>query len=137
MPPHIFVDPNTLVCPNYALDIYAGAHEQAAPGAEVAEAVQHLANIWVAENNIDKELWNHQVEADAIAAADTKALCQAQAKQQCLEAEEEHRESEKKKPKALDFNEDVSIPNRPVLRPHPFMVNKLQLFEYMEFWYFT
>ena len=77
MPPRIFIDPNTLVCPDYALDIYAGAREQAAPGAEVAEAVQCLANIWAAGNNVDKELWNHQVEADAITAADAEALHQA------------------------------------------------------------
>ncbi|ETW85318.1 hypothetical protein HETIRDRAFT_309375, partial [Heterobasidion irregulare TC 32-1] len=141
MPPRILVDPNALICPDYALDIYAGARKLIAPGAEVAEVAQRLANIWTAGNNVDRGLCNHQVEADAIAAADAEALLQAQAEQQRLEAEqqaeEEHRESEKKKPKAPDFDEEASIPNHPVLRPHPFAVNKLRLFEYVELWYFT
>ena len=88
MPPRILVDPNALVCPNYALDIYAGARELIAPGAEVVEVAQCLANIWTAGNNVDRGLWNHQVEADAIVAADAKVLLQAQAEQQHLEAEQ-------------------------------------------------
>ena len=45
--------------------------------------------------------------------------------------------AKKKKSKAPDFDKDVSIPNHLVLRPHPFTVNKLRLFEYVELWYFT
>ena len=141
MPPRLASNPNNATCPDYTLDAYAALRAQTAPGADPAVAAQRLTAIWEAGNTIEKGLWAQQVADDEAAAAEENAARQAHEQQLRLEAEqreeEERLEIEKKKPKAPDFDEDVSIPNLPILRPSPYAINKLRLFEYVELWYFT
>jgi hypothetical protein len=63
--PRISIDPNTTQCPDYTLDIYQAVrvpfvndnttHEQAAV---------ILTNVWTAQNAVERQQWQEQVDQD-------------------------------------------------------------------------
>ncbi|KAG2339974.1 hypothetical protein BDR05DRAFT_991747 [Suillus weaverae] len=63
--PRIRDDPNFNICPDYASDTFVNTRAQLINN-NIAEeqAVQLLRNIWEANNDADKILWQQQVEND-------------------------------------------------------------------------
>lgn len=54
-----------------------------------------------------------------------------------VKAEREHKETEKKKPKINDFNENEPPPSVIVPRPSRYALQKISNFEFVELWYFS
>jgi hypothetical protein len=63
--PRIRNDPNFNVCPDYASDVFAKSRAQLVnDNTNEAQAIQLLKDIWEANNNSNKVVWQRQVVED-------------------------------------------------------------------------
>ncbi|KIK78385.1 hypothetical protein PAXRUDRAFT_16905 [Paxillus rubicundulus Ve08.2h10] len=78
---------------------------------------------------------------EALLAEEAEEVCvaQEQAAQWLIdnEAEREHAELEKKKPKMNDFDDKTKVRNIIIPRPSQYAILKLKNFEFIELWYFS
>ncbi|KAG2120347.1 hypothetical protein BD769DRAFT_1390351 [Suillus cothurnatus] len=107
-------DPSLEVCPDFAGDLYASIREDliAATGANKARPE-----------------------------AEIEWACTAQDEEERLakeaEAEKEHLDAEKKKPKMKGFSATATVSDAIAPRPSQYAIQKLNNFEYVELWYFS
>ena len=107
----------------------------------VEEATQCMKEAWTWENDRKIAAWNTQLEQYRAEQEERDRLAEEEEETQRAiherEAEEQHREAEKKKPKFGPFD-----PLRPVNesiepRPAPYALGKISSLEYIELDYFT
>jgi len=105
------------------------------------DTIAYLVQLWTLDHANHLEWWESQWRAAAQATEEADHQCQAQEEEAQLlaeqEAEKEHRESKKKKPKINDFDESKHIPNVLLPRPSQYAIQKLKQFKYVELWYFS
>ncbi|KAG1875805.1 hypothetical protein F4604DRAFT_1903725 [Suillus subluteus] len=105
------------------------------------QAIQLLKNIWQANNNTEKYLWQQQVNDDREEQAHCDCLeedKEERLKQECLAEEEEARKDERKKNKhKYTPIQNMGILDDPAITPCSYALRKLDKGEYVEMWYFT
>ena len=141
--PHLTLDPNLEVRPDFASAAYDALYTALAAAEHVDKGaiVTRLTDAWDVENNAKKATWEEQVRQDEVEALDA-AL--AQEHQQQLELEErtreeevEKKEKEKKKPKLKEFVANKPVKDTTQLCPSRYAIHKLDEREYVELYYFT
>ncbi|KAJ7160560.1 hypothetical protein C8R43DRAFT_1176852, partial [Mycena crocata] len=135
----LLVDPNTITCPDFASDNFAGLRTDIGPDDQ--SAIAKLTESWTKDNDKQKEAWKLQVEADEAAEMATEELrlrTAAEAEEAAAkQAEEERLEADKKKPKLGDFDVNSAPPSFVEARISPFAQKKLERKEYCLLWPFT
>ena len=64
--PHLLVDPNTTQCPNYLLGIYHTIRVPfITPDLDHHQAAIILTTVWGAQNTVEKQQWQDQLDQDA------------------------------------------------------------------------
>ncbi|KAI9430655.1 hypothetical protein H4582DRAFT_1823787 [Lactarius indigo] len=145
--PRILEDPTRAVCPSFESAEWdflrqsmVDAHQGVFPLAP-EDATQRLKDTWAHENAAKVDVWNTQVEQDLAEQRELDRLAQeeadAQLAQRQKEAEDQHREAEKRKPEFNDFDPDRVIGDWIESRPALYAINKLNSLEYIELDYFT
>ena len=132
--PRLPFDPSLLVCPDYASpDFEETRNLTRFPDEDPAATAQRLVAIWTAGNTRDRQAWTAQVVADTQAAADEERdrLKQAEA-----DRADVAKELDKKRPKLLPLNK-AGMPSILPMHCSPYAFHKLELLDYVEFYYFT
>ncbi|KIK90574.1 hypothetical protein PAXRUDRAFT_151585 [Paxillus rubicundulus Ve08.2h10] len=97
--------------------------------------------MWTAEHDQRVTAWNERQHMEALLAEEAEEVCvaQEQAAQHLIdnEAEREHAELEKKKPKMNNFNDETEVGNVIIPRPSQYAILKLKNFEFVELWYLS
>ncbi|KAG1866766.1 hypothetical protein F4604DRAFT_1524080, partial [Suillus subluteus] len=135
-------DPNLNICPDYASKDFVDTRAQLiSEDITEEQAIQLLKNIWQANNNTEKGLWQQQVNDDREEQAHRDHL--EEDKEECLKQEhlaeeEEARKDEQKKNKhKCTPIQNMGIPDDPAITPCSYALHKLDKGEYVEMWYFT
>ena len=145
--PRIAIDPAKEICPayedqqwNFVRQSIIGAHQGEQPMTP-EEALQRLKDVWARDRDIRLDAWNAQLEQDRAELEEHDRLArEEQEAQRALlerEAEEQRKETEKKKPKFNDFDPNSQIPNFIKPRPAQYALNKISALEYVELDYFS
>ena len=100
-----------------------------------------MKEAWARENDRKTATWNAQLEQDHIEQEEQDRLIQEDEEAQCAllerEAEEQHKKTEKKKPKFGPFDPLCPVDESIEPRPAQYALQKLSNFEYIELDYFT
>jgi hypothetical protein len=140
--PRIIIDPNNLQCPDYTLPIYANARAAFVNDTTTeAQAAAILANVWQANNTVDIQQWQDQMDADAQALEDRQRDAEnerVQREEAAARESEEQRRDEMKKNKS----KYAQIPARGVPRHAPaiaayYATRRMEKGEYVPLWYYT
>ena len=144
---HIEVDPTQATCPSFKDPEWeflrqnmVDAH-QGVPALTMDEASQRMKEAWACAHQRKLDTWNAQVQQDQVKQEwrDGK-MCdaqEAQHTQQEREAEEMHKEADKKKPKLNLIDQNHYVKKFIVMRPATYALNKLSNLEYIKLDYFT
>ncbi|KAF8897646.1 hypothetical protein BD779DRAFT_1388447, partial [Infundibulicybe gibba] len=141
--PRIVHDPTQDICPDYLSDAYLAVRTAfaAAQGFTPEAVAATLTTAWEAAHLTQVTAWEAQYLADHEAENERQAEedenTRRIALQEAREEAAEKRTREKKKPKLAPFADDVAVPDEVQLRPSQFALHKLELYEYVELWYFT
>ncbi|KAG2088740.1 uncharacterized protein F5147DRAFT_587506 [Suillus discolor] len=140
--PRIRSDPNLNLCPDYNLEDFANTRAQLVNDNTTEEqAVQLLRNIWLANNNLDKRLWQQQLENDREELVHQRRMEedeQERLKQERINEEEDTCKEEPKKNKHKYIPiQNSGVPDDPAVTPCSYALCKLDKGEYLELWYFT
>ena len=145
--PIIDNDPNLVVCPAFEGEFWApmrqsmiDTHQGPQPLTNEG-AVQRLKETWGLDNDGRIAVWNIQLEQNCAEQEEQQRIADeaedAQRAQLEKEANEQHREIERKKPKINAFDLNRQISNWVEARPSVYALNKLNSLEYIELDYFT
>ena len=142
MPPRLFFDLNTDICPDYAGADWADERQTLALSDKADDqTVLRMVTMWNATNARQRVWWAAQVAGDEADAAEAARVRDEEAAQARLavdqEADAQRREAEKKKIKLPASNSERPIDDFPTYEPSHFATNKLINFEYVELWYFS
>ncbi|KAG1773430.1 hypothetical protein EDD22DRAFT_767200 [Suillus occidentalis] len=121
--PRIRNNPNLNVCPDYAADVFENIRVQLVnENTMEAQAMQLLRNIWEANNNAVKLLWQQQVDEDREQQEHRERLDedeQERLNQEKIDEEEAASKEEKKKNKHKYLPIlGTGIPNKPSITPY-------------------
>ena len=76
--PHLVVNPNTAQCPNYVLDIYQAVWIPfVTPDLGHNQAAVILTTVWEAQNTVEKQQWQEQLDQDAADADERRQEAEA------------------------------------------------------------
>ena len=140
--PCLLVDLNTMQCPDYSLDIYHTVRVLSiTPDSDHHQAAIILTTVWGAQNTVEKQQWQDQLDQDAAEADERRQEREEieRVRQEELDREkEEQRKDERKKNKS----KFVPIPARGVPTTLPIIVSALATQcmdkgDYVPLWYFT
>ncbi|KAG2342070.1 hypothetical protein BDR05DRAFT_935759 [Suillus weaverae] len=133
--PRIHNDPNFNICPDYASDTFVNTRAQLINDNITEEqAVQLLRNIWEANNDVDKILWQQQVENDREQRAQNKNdWTKLESMRRMLYAKKREKKNKHKYVPILA----TGIPDDTAITPCSYVLQKLDKGEYVELWYFT
>lgn len=140
--PRIYNDPNFNICPDCASDTFVNTRAQLINNNITEEqAIQLLRNIWEANNDTDKILWQQQVENNREQCAhcqhleeeEQEWLDQAQVAEEDATCKEERKKNKHKYVPILA----TGIPDDTAITPCSYVLWKLDKGEYVELWYFT
>ncbi|KAG1796690.1 uncharacterized protein HD556DRAFT_1234065 [Suillus plorans] len=138
----IWNDPNLNICPDYVSEVFANIQAQLVnDNTTKAQVMQLLHNIWEANNNAIKVLWQQQVDNDREQQEHLRRVNedeQERLNQEKVEEQETACKEEKKKNKHkfLPILE-TGIPDDLTITPCSYVLRKLDNGEYVELWYFT
>ncbi|KAG2123613.1 uncharacterized protein EDB93DRAFT_1098894 [Suillus bovinus] len=140
--PRIRNDPNFNICPDYASINFANTRAQLInENVDEEQAIQLLRNIWRANNETDKVLWQQQLAEDREQREHAQRIQedeQEQVEQERIDEEDAARKEERKKNKHKYIPIlDMGIPDEPSVTPCSYVLRKLDKGEYVEMWYFT
>jgi len=141
--PNLAQNPHKAPPPDFGLDCFLPAQQPLVNDFHISheEAAQRLLAIWQAQNALDRQEWNVQLEADARATQQAREQqCHKDKEQQRLQMEEQESvlQEERKKNcnKFLLFADTQISTSTPVL-PSPLALRKLRKGEYCELYFFT
>ena len=141
--PNLAQNPHEAPPPDFGLDCFLPAQQPLVNDFHISheEAAQRLLAIWQAQNALDRQEWNVQLEADARATQQAREQqCHKDKEQQRLQMEEQESvlQEERKKNcnKFLLFADTQISTSTPVL-PSPLALRKLRKGEYCELYFFT
>ena len=138
----LLINPNMTQCPDYTLDIYFTVwlpfvtldldHRQAAT---------ILTMVWEAQNAIEKQQWQDQLDQDVIEANERRIEREEVEKRQQEEVDKE-REEQQKEERKRNKSKFVLIPHRgvPTLLPNiisALATQRMDKGDYVPLWYFT
>jgi hypothetical protein len=136
-------DPALDIVPDFASATFQGIRLRIIGNTQTTheEAANELIMGWQQDRDIRLAAWTLQVNEEARLAAEAAQTEQERHEQERLlleqEAENERRETEKKKPKINDFKTGASVGDTLTHRPSQYAIHKLKSFEYVELWYFS
>ncbi|KAG2750885.1 hypothetical protein P692DRAFT_201680393, partial [Suillus brevipes Sb2] len=121
--------PNLNICPDYAADVFENIHAQLVnENTTEAQAMQLLRNIWEANNDAVKVLWQQQLDDDREQREHRERLDedeQERLSQERIDEEEAARKEEKKKNKhKYTPILETGIPNEPAITPYEASIKK-------------
>ncbi|KAG1851420.1 hypothetical protein DFJ58DRAFT_886304 [Suillus subalutaceus] len=135
-------NPNLNICPDYVSEVFANIRAQLVnENTTEVQAMQLLRNIWEANNNAIKVLWQRQVDEDEEQEEQRQRLDkeeQERLNQERINEEEVACKEERKKNKHKFIPIlEAGIPNDPANTPCSYALKKLDKGDYVELWYFT
>jgi hypothetical protein len=145
--PRILEDLTRAICPSFEgedwdflrqpmIDAHVGDQPLSAE-----EATQRMREAWTRQNKCKVAAWNEQLEQDRAEQEEQDWLAQEEEEvlhaQREREAEELHREAEKRKPKLNTFDRTRPVSEWIEPRPAQYTINKVNNLEYIELDYFT
>lgn len=106
-----------------------------------AQAVEILKTLWTAQNLIEKQQWQEQVEEDDREQAEQQALREAEAKkvedELAREKEESWREERKKNLAKFAPIPNQGVPSKPFIILAPSVLIKMEQGLWVPLWYYT
>lgn len=138
----ISIDPNDAQCPNYDLDIYQNVRAPIInPQMTHQQAAAILANIWTAQNVLERQQWQDQIDQDTQEAEVRRQEAEDELR---LRREEQAREQEDQRKEELKKHKSkfTPIPARPVPSQPPvitalFATRRMEKGDYVPLWYYT
>ncbi|KAG1907548.1 uncharacterized protein F5891DRAFT_974248 [Suillus fuscotomentosus] len=140
---HIASDPALDIEPDFASLTFEGIRNRIIGNTQMThdEAANELITGWWQDRDIRLAAWTIQENEATWLAAEAAHTKQECIDQECQlaeqEAETEHKEVEKKKPKINDFKVGTSVSDNLTHCPSQYAIHKLKSFEYVELWYFS
>ena len=140
--PRLLCDPNLAQRPDYTLDTWEAIRVPIVnPGTDHAQAAVLLTNIWNAQNNLERQQWQEQLDQDA-AEAETRrqeAEEQERLRQEEIDKDKEEQRKEEEKKNTIKYAPipDRDVPTRPPVIASAIATRRLEKGEYVPLWYFT
>ena len=140
--PRLLINPNSTQCPDYTLDIYFTVRLPfVTPDSDHGQAAAILTTVWEAQNTIEKQQWQDQIDQDVIEANERRIEREELEKRQQEEVDKE-REEQQKEERKRNKSKFVPIPHRGVPTLPPIIVSALAMRrmdkgDYIPLWYFT
>jgi hypothetical protein len=136
------MDPITAQCPDYSLDIYQAVRAPFVnPQTTDEQAAALLTTVWVAQNTVEKQQWQEQIDQDEAEEDVRRAEAEEEAR---LRQEESDKEKEEQRKEELKKNKSkyIPIPARGVPTQPPIIVSimatrRLGKGDYVPLWYYT
>lgn len=140
--PRLTINPNTLQCPDYGLQIYQAARQPLVnDNCTDDQAAQILRGAWTATNEAEKAQWQAQEQADAEEENDRRRTREEEEVvrelQKRQDKEEARKEEEKKNNAKYAPIPKRGIPDRPPCLPSLWAIKKLEKGDYVQLWHFT
>jgi hypothetical protein len=140
--PRLLIDPNTTHCPDYSLAIYEAVRAPFVSDQTTHEqAANILATVWAAQNVVEKQQWQEQLDQDE---ADIEARRQELEEEARQRQEESDKEKDEQKKEEIKKNKSkyIPIPARGVPTQPPIIAStiatrRLNKGEYVPMWYYT
>lgn len=118
--PRLVVDPNTAQCPDYSLDIY---HAVRLPfvtlNSDHEQAAVILTTVWGAQNTVERQQWQDQLDLDAAEAAERRL---ERERQEEINNEKDKQQKEDRKKNRAEF---APIPPRRVPTTPPIIISAI------------
>ena len=140
--PRLLIDPNTTQCPDYSLDIYHTVRVPfVTPESDHHQAAIILTTVWGAQNTVEKQQWQDQLDQDA-AEADERRLEREEIERVRQEELDKEKEEQRKDERKRNKSKFVPIPARGVPTTPPIIVSalatrRMDKGDYVPLWYFT
>jgi hypothetical protein len=140
--PRLLFDPNLAQCPDYTLDIWEATRTPIInPGTDHAQAAVILTNIWNAQNTVEKQQWQAQLDQDAAEAEARREEVEEQERlrQEEIQKEKDEQRKEEEKKNAIKYAPipDRDVPTRPPVIASAIATRRLEKGEYVPLWYYT
>ena len=140
--PRILINPNSLLCPDYTLQVFEQTHTALVNDTTThAQAAALLTNLWTASNAAENLLWQAQLDADELEA---DAAHQQEDKELALREAEARREKEDlhKEEQKKNQGKFLPIPGRPVPQRAPVIAaqsasRRMDKGDCIPLWYYT
>ena len=140
--PRLLINPNSTQCLDYALDIYFTVRLPfVTPDLDHRQAAAILTTVWEAQNTVEKQQWQDQIDQDVIKADERRIEREELEKRQQEEVDKE-REEQQKEERKRNKSKFVPILHRGVPTLPPIIVSALAMWrmdkgDYVPLWYFT
>jgi hypothetical protein len=140
--PHVFIDPNTTQCPDYTLDIYQAARASLVnDNVTYKQAAVILTNVWTAQNAVERQQWQKQVDQDDAAAKQHRQDLQYERKprqEEIAKEKEDQRKEEMKKNKSKFIPIPArGVPTQPPVIASAFAIRRMDKGDFVPLWYYT
>ena len=140
--PRLQFNPSLLECPDFSSPTYAAVRGPLVNDNTTEEqAIQLLKDVWTAGNEVDKGIWQTQVDEDEALQADQSRV-RAEADELRIQKEIEEAEALRKDDMKKNKSKHLPIPDRDVPTVAPvfasnYTVRKMEKGLYVELWYYT
>ena len=140
--PRILVNPSNAQCPDYLLDIYHAVRAPfVTPESTHQQAAAILTTVWEAQNTVEKQQWQRQVDRDAEEAEERREMAE-EAERIRQEASDKEKEEQQKEERKKNKSKFVPIPQRGVPTMPPIIIStiavrRMDKGNYVPLWYFT
>ncbi|KIM73068.1 hypothetical protein PILCRDRAFT_93218 [Piloderma croceum F 1598] len=140
--PRLLFDPNLAQCPDYNLNIWEPTRTPLInPTTDHAQAAVVLTNIWNAQNAVERQQWQAQLDQDAAEAEARRDEVEEQERlrQEEIDREKEEQRKEEEKKNAIKYAPipDRDVPTRPPVIASAVATRRLEKGEYVPLWYYT
>ena len=140
--PRLQFDPSLLECPDFSSPTYAAFRGPLVNDNTTEEqAIQLLKDVWTAGNEVDRGIWQTQVDEDEALRADQSRV-RAEAEELRIQKEIEEAEALRRDDIKKNKSKHLPIPDRDVPTVAPvfasnYAVRKMEKGLYVELWYYT
>lgn len=140
--PRLLLDPNTLQCPDYALAIYEAVRAPFVNDQTTDEqAAILLTNAWTAQNVVERQQWQEQIEQDT-AVADARRQEMEEEERQRREELDKEKEEQRKEEMKKNKSKFTPVPARTVPTQPPIITSavanrRMDRGDYVPLWYYT
>ena len=136
------MNPSNAQCPDYLLDIYHAVRAPfVTPESTHQQAAAILTTVWEAQNTVEKQQWQRQVDRDAEEAEERREMAE-EAERIRQEASDKEKEEQQKEERKKNKSKFVPIPQRGVPTMPPIIIStiavrRMDKGDYVPLWYFT
>jgi hypothetical protein len=140
--PRLLADPNTAQRPDYNLDIYQAVRAPfVTPDSTHEQAAAILTTVWDAQNAVEKQQWQEQLDRDAAEAEERRQEAEEaeRLRQEELDREKDEQRKEERKKNKSKFAPipPRGVPTMPPIIASTIATRRMDKGDYVPLWYYT